>query len=198
MENASAQTLGGQLFCSECGKAYSTEDLARFGTAAVCGECKPHFVQRMQEGAAGQTAVVYGGFWRRAVALILDAIILMVINFPFQLVLGIFSAPQLRAGNPSVGAGLIAAIYLISLSIQLIYYTYFVSQKGATPGKMVMGLKVVTANGGRVSPARAAGRYFAQILSGMILLIGYIIAAFDSEKRTLHDHICGTRVIRTA
>jgi uncharacterized RDD family membrane protein YckC len=61
---------------------------------------------------------------------------------------------------------------------------------------MVLGLKVVTANGGLISVGRAFGRYFAQILSGLILGIGYIMAAFDEQKRALHDHICGTRVIR--
>jgi uncharacterized RDD family membrane protein YckC len=41
------------------------------------------------------------------------------------------------------------------------------------------------------------GRFFAKILSAMMLWIGFIIAAFDREKRALHDHICGTRVVYT-
>ena len=36
---------------------------------------------------------------------------------------------------------------------------------------------------------------FAELLSGMICDIGYLIVAFDSQKRGLHDHICNTRVI---
>ena len=51
-------------------------------------------------------------------------------------------------------------------------------------------------NGGPIGLGRAFGRYFAKILSGLILMIGYIMAAFDSEKRALHDMICDTRVIR--
>ena len=43
----------------------------------------------------------------------------------------------------------------------------------------------------------AAGRYFAKYLSAMIFMIGFIIAGFDREKRALHDHICGTRVVYT-
>jgi uncharacterized RDD family membrane protein YckC len=54
---------------------------------------------------------------------------------------------------------------------------------------------VVTADGGRVSYLRALGRYFAKMLSGFTCLIGYIIAAFDGQKRALHDHICNTRVV---
>ena len=43
----------------------------------------------------------------------------------------------------------------------------------------------------------AVGRYFAKFLSSITLCIGFIIAAFESEKRSLHDHICGTRVVYT-
>jgi hypothetical protein len=43
---------------------------------------------------------------------------------------------------------------------------------------------------------RAIGRYFAKLLSMLILGIGYIMVAFDSEKRGLHDMICDTRVVR--
>ena len=42
----------------------------------------------------------------------------------------------------------------------------------------------------------AFGRHFAKYLSAMILLIGYIMAAFDDQRRTLHDRICETRVVR--
>jgi len=66
---------------------------------------------------------------------------------------------------------------------------------GATLGKMACKIQVVTAEGGRVSYLRSLGRYFAKFLSGLICLIGYIIAAFDEEKRALHDRICVTRVV---
>jgi uncharacterized RDD family membrane protein YckC len=39
------------------------------------------------------------------------------------------------------------------------------------------------------------GRYFSEMLSGMIMMIGYIMAGFDDEKRALHDRICNTRVV---
>ena len=42
---------------------------------------------------------------------------------------------------------------------------------------------------------RAFGRFWAEMLSGLVCAIGYIIAAFDDEKRSMHDHICDTRVI---
>jgi len=76
------------------------------------------------------------------------------------------------------------------------YNTYFIGRFGATLGKMACRLKVVTPEGGQVSYARALGRFFSEMISSMILLIGYIMAAFDDEKRALHDRICSTRVVR--
>jgi uncharacterized RDD family membrane protein YckC len=60
---------------------------------------------------------------------------------------------------------------------------------------MACKLEVVTADGGKVSYGRALGRYFSTWLSSLICAIGYIMAAFDGQKRALHDHICNTRVI---
>jgi uncharacterized RDD family membrane protein YckC len=61
---------------------------------------------------------------------------------------------------------------------------------------MACKLKVVTSDGGRVSYLRALGRHFAELLSVLTLMVGYIMAAFDEQKRTLHDRICDTRVIK--
>ena len=49
----------------------------------------------------------------------------------------------------------------------------------------------------RSGTIRAIGRYFAAMLSSLILCIGYLLIAFDAEKRALHDMICDTRVIKT-
>ena len=70
--------------------------------------------------------------------------------------------------------------------------------RGKTPGKMALDLKVVRPDGGPISLGRAVGRYFAKIVSGIILMIGYIMAGFDSEKRALHDMMCDTRVIKVS
>ena len=71
------------------------------------------------------------------------------------------------------------------------------SERGATVGKMAMGLRVVTSDGQRLSFMNATGRYFAKILSFLILCIGFIMVAFTDKKRGLHDIIAGTLVIKT-
>ena len=67
---------------------------------------------------------------------------------------------------------------------------------GATPGKMALKLKIIRAEGDPVGYALAAGRYLAFLLSSFTVGIGFLMAAFDEEKRTLHDRVCDTRVVR--
>lgn len=196
MGTNSAQIPATTAFCTECGRPYPPDELVRFGSNLICADCKPRFVQRMREGVAGPSTMVYGGFWRRFLAVLLDSIIVAVVNFPIQLILGLAGFKSIQTTGPQFG--IIGLIYLISFTIQCAYFTYFWSQKGATPGQMILGLKVVTADGGPLTVGRAFGRFLAYILSAFTLCIGYIIAAFDSQKRALHDHICGTRVIRVA
>ena len=196
MGTNAAQTPTTTAFCTECGRPYSPDDLVRFGSNLVCAECKPRFVQRMREGVPGSSTMVYGGFWRRFVAVFLDGIILAVVNFPIQMVLGIFGFRPVQ--STGVNFGFLGLLYFVSIALQCAYFTYFWSQKGAAPGQMILGLKVVTAEGGPLTVGRAVGRFFAYMLSAFTLGIGYIIAAFDAQKRALHDHICSTRVIRTS
>jgi len=76
-------------------------------------------------------------------------------------------------------------------------FASYLGRYGATPGKMAVKIRVVTPDGGPISYGRATGRFFADILSGMICYIGYLMVAFDKEqRRALHDHICGTRVVK--
>ena len=77
------------------------------------------------------------------------------------------------------------------------YNTIMQGKYGATLGKMACGLRVVQPDGAPISYGRAFGRAWAEMLSGFICDIGYIVAAFDDQKRSLHDHIANTRVIRT-
>jgi uncharacterized RDD family membrane protein YckC len=59
-----------------------------------------------------------------------------------------------------------------------------------------LGLKVTDLEGRRISFARATGRHFAKILSGLMFFIGFIMAGFTQRKQALHDMIAGTLVVR--
>jgi len=111
----------------------------------------------------------------------------------------LMTAMREQAANPAEMLSFMGTMGLVSLAgmaVGCCYEALFIAKMGATPGKMALSLKVVRGNGGPVDLGRAFGRYFAKILSGIILLIGYIMAGFDSQKRALHDMICDTRVIK--
>jgi len=184
--------------CSECGMVYFDDELVQFGDALVCGKCKPLFVQKLREGVTVAGEMAYAGFWIRVGAKIIDVIILWALGYVVSL-LGILLAGVSSSGGristPFLAGNMLIA--LISWVIQIAYPVYFLGKYGATLGKMACGLKVVRSDGERVGYARACGRVFAEILSSMILCIGYIMVALDEEKRSLHDRICDTRVIRT-
>jgi uncharacterized RDD family membrane protein YckC len=85
---------------------------------------------------------------------------------------------------------------VIPFVVHVAYETFFLAKLGATPGKMAVGVRVLSPEGKPISVSRSLGRYFAKILSSMILYIGFIMVGFDSEKRALHDYMANTRVIR--
>jgi uncharacterized RDD family membrane protein YckC len=168
---------------------------------SVCGQCQPAYTQRLRGGTRH-----FGGFWIRFLAIIIDGIILFVIGaiirIPLGLAIGGVGLSLGRNPEPAQALAALPAIlslaglsFLIQLALSLAYEVYFLTTKGATPGKMALGLKITRPDGGPISAGLAVGRYFAKFLSSLILCIGFIIAAFDREKRSLHDHICGTRVV---
>jgi uncharacterized RDD family membrane protein YckC len=174
--------------CSVCRNEFSEDSVIRLGDHTVCAGCKPIFLQRLREGIpVATTDLEYGGFWIRFVAKLIDGIIEGGISLVIWLIYGLVVG---KVGSTS------SILNLIYYPIGIAYVTYFIGAQGATPGKMALGLKVVRPDGGKVSYGRAFGRFWAEMLSGIILSIGYIIAAFDGQKRALHDHICDTRVVR--
>ncbi|GAB3820472.1 hypothetical protein GCM10028895_20670 [Pontibacter rugosus] len=85
----------------------------------------------------------------------------------------------------------------ISAFVGWLYYAGFESSaKQATPGKQLFGIFVTDTQGYRLSFARASGRYFGKMLSGLILLIGYIMAAFTKRRQALHDMLASTLVFQ--
>ena len=145
--------------------------------------------------------VRYGGFWMRFVAAIIDWILVQLVVFPVAAVLGAMIG--LAGGAVDMpGFGIHMVRFIIGGTIGLLGNWIYEaamesSSKQATVGKMALGLKVTDLEGRRISFARASGRHFAKLVSGMILLIGYIMAGFTERKQALHDMIAGTLVERT-
>lgn len=149
----------------------------------------------------------YAGFWIRALAKLLDALILLpviaVIVFAFaELMPRIL---PLVADWPVIPKTktplLVLASALAALPVLFVYHTGFLARWGATPGKILCRLRVVDSEGARLSVYHAAHRFFMELLLGvtvnlLFFQVNYLIAAFDDQKRTLHDRLSKTRVVR--
>lgn len=137
--------------------------------------------------------VVYAGFWKRYAAYFIDYILLTVVTLPLSMIINLAGV---GSGNEGVQVALTLVVMLLSMVISIGYYAGFhASRGGATLGKMAVGIKVVRGNGERISFLRAFCRYLATIVSSLILMIGFIMAAFTERKQALHDMMCDTLVV---
>jgi uncharacterized RDD family membrane protein YckC len=138
----------------------------------------------------------YAGFLRRLLAFILDSIVLGILSGIVGFILGL--GLGLVMGGGEAVANLAALLgFALGVILQWIYFAAMESSDAqATIGKMALGIKVSDLDGNPVSFARATGRHFGKYLSGIILLIGYLMVPFTAKKQALHDMLAGCLVIR--
>lgn len=214
--------------CHQCGRQAASSDTTRYGSITICQACRPAFVAQVQqaEGIAPREAygpqavaaptVVYGGFWIRAIARSIDHIFITILHVIFlypmlepmqSLMEGVTTLEQMVQISPQmeeVSRRVLPYMLLISVA----YHALFVAAFSATPGKLMLGLRVIGKEGVRVSVGRAITRAVVPALflifdrlvpagiGTLALMVGYLMVAFDSQKRSLFDRIAGTRVIR--
>lgn len=142
----------------------------------------------------------YAGFWVRVLAYLIDFVVLTIAQV---VIFSIFGVSLFAADAMSPEAGEIfgtasgLAAYSITFIGSVLYFVLMESSaKQGTLGKMALGLVVTDTAGRRISFLRALGRYFAKILSSLILFIGYIMIAFTERKQGLHDLLASTYVIK--
>ena len=120
-------------------------------------------------------------FGTRLVAWLIDAIIIGVPTFILAMILPM------------------PLVYLLALVAGVAYQVYFWTTSGQTPGKMVMGLKVVSAETGELlDTGGAAIRYVGYIVSGIPIYLGFLWVIWDQKHEGWHDKIAKTRVIKVA
>ena len=140
----------------------------------------------IEESIFPEQEVIYAGFWRRFGASFVDGLILIIPNM------------VVSYGLKAVMTGLTATIVgmAINYTTNWLYSAYFESgQNQATIGKQALGIMVTDVNGGRLTFSAASARYWGKIISGIILLIGYLMMLWDDRNQTLHDKMAGAVVI---
>lgn len=178
----------GAAFCSMCGQRAGEDMETPAGPA------------RDRELEAARPPVKYAGFWLRAIAYVVDCLLL-------GFVAGItILQPLLRhAGvaqeNPWTlfrdTSRQVLAINLLMVMVSWLYWALLESSPWqATIGKRLLGLYVTDMQGNRITFARASGRYFGKIVSSVTLMIGYLMAGFTEKKQALHDMMASCLVLK--
>jgi uncharacterized RDD family membrane protein YckC len=131
----------------------------------------------------------YAGFWLRVGAGLVDSVVLLIPTMSITYLLG--------ATTPTGIQDPLDVLYNI-----LVWWVYtaalMASPWQATLGMKACALRIVDYNGGRISFARATGRYFAEFLACPTLGVAFFMIAWTSRRQALHDIIAETLVIKQA
>jgi uncharacterized RDD family membrane protein YckC len=139
----------------------------------------------------------YAGFWIRFLAYLIDSILLSLVFCPLGIGIGFAAASAGIDPNSPAMTGQNLLVNLLSIFAGWLYFSFTESSSWqATIGKKLLNLKVTDMYGQRLTFGRASARYFAKILSSLICLIGFIMAAFTEKKQALHDMVASTLVVK--
>lgn len=141
-------------------------------------------------------------FWSRAVAWLIDSLIVGIIQSAFAPVISFgFIQPWFWWTNQFSNQPDVLAFWFLgtgALLLILIAGTYFVAfwvWKGQTLGKMAMGIKIVSHEGSKITAEKALLRYLGYIICSIFLLIPFLWTAVDSRKQGIQDKFANTYVI---
>jgi uncharacterized RDD family membrane protein YckC len=141
--------------------------------------------------AVHERELEYVGFWLRACAAIIDAVLLLAIIAP---ILSWNYGADLWVWN-RVFRG--PADFLIAWMLPAFAVVPFWIYRQATPGKMAIGARIVdAATGGKPTASQFVGRYLAYCLSAIPMLLGFIWVGCHQRKQGFHDMLAGTLVVR--
>jgi len=150
-------------------------------------------VSRGRSPHADAGDVRMAGFWLRLVAYAIDTFVLFVVLFVVAFAIGFLAPEQFAAHAEEIGL-------LFNVLGFVFSWLYFAagesSHAGGTPGKRALGIRVTSEEGDRIGFGRASGRFFGKLISGVILCIGFLMAAIGPRHQALHDLFSRTYVIQ--
>lgn len=184
------------MLCPKCG----VENESRMYYCVSCGFELSDEASRRRSTSFPAAEVVYAGFWRRAAALIIDSFLLVIAGGIIGMFLGILFGLVMDisgVGTAAVEKTATSIGNIFGLTLNWLYFTLMESSsRQATAGKMALGIVVTDPEGRPVSFARANGRYWSKIISGLIMGVGFLMAGFTRNKQALHDIIASTLVVK--
>lgn len=175
-----------ERICSGCKAVNEEKDRFCFKCGLPLGAATP---------VAGRQNV-RAGFMIRLGAYLVDQIVLSLAGFVVLSLLIEAVNPGITRGEEDITVAQTLIIYAVGAAINVAYYTIAIGKWGRTIGKQVFGLQVLTADNKRVGYFRAFIRSIGYYLSSITLFFGFLMIAWNSERRGLHDLLAGTIVIR--
>jgi uncharacterized RDD family membrane protein YckC len=141
---------------------------------------------------------VYGGFFRRAIALLIDCILLALITSIMAGLAYVGYKVGLAAHQRGISAATAAPLASLTTAaatfLAMAYFVLFHGMDGRTPGKWLMRLRVVGPDNERVGYVRACVRWIIMVLFAPLLL-GLLWVIWSGEKRAWHDYLARTWVV---
>ena len=135
----------------------------------------------------------YAGFWIRVWASLIDTVLVLLVTTPL---LGMLYGWNYSFDSETTPFRPVefAVTWLLPAIAVIVFWRY----RSATPGKMIIGAKIVDARTGEApSTGRLIVRYLGYYLSAFPFCLGFLWVAFDRRKQGWHDKLANTVVIRS-
>ncbi len=181
--------------CSQCGTEVPSRQIMRIGSASLCPHCQVGYRRHAQYGF-DEKPMEYAAPLVRLGAWILDSFICSA-GAAVLLVAAWIFVPRFFPDNPKVLVGTtVGAVVCVAIWF-LDYYIGRIAREGATPAMKLFRIKIVTASGATPGSLRALGRLLMIVLTCILTFnLGHLIVFFDKQRRSLHDIVCGTVVVK--
>lgn len=154
--------------------------------------------------------IKYASFFMRSMASVIDSFLSLIITIPFMIIIGtIFDFSQPESLNIQVSQmtqeeflmvlqNSISGFLLETTIVSVVVIIFWVS-KGGTPGKTLLGMKIVDAKTfQKPTLAQSIIRYLGYFISVIPCLLGFIWIYYDKRRQGFHDKVAKTVVIMVA
>ncbi len=143
------------------------------------------------------------GLWRRAAAILLDGVVSLAWTVPLM------EESPARGSRGAFGLFLemgtsryqvVGGAFLLWVAVWFVYFIAMEALAGGTVGKLLLGIRVVAAGGGRIGLPASFVRNFLRVVDGFPYVIpyfvGWIVALTDKEgRRRVGDRLAKTHVV---
>jgi len=192
--------------CAACGKSFCPDCIITLNGRTTCAACKSQNLRDIRSGAPELLGQASRG--ARFVAVILDNLMVFLIAYAlFALIvyLQLSSINAVSRGSGTHAHVNVAAIGIILLEelvifvgLPALYEGLMLANYQATLGKRAMGIKVVSANGSRMTTKQAWGRVGSRYLCGIVPILNIVdpLMIFSANRLCIHDRIADTCVVK--